>query len=82
MIYTLDWHSYRFLPYERRLALREVQALTGGDPQSIGEGVSVSVRPQERAKLERLTYFRQVRFNSTGVLFRFRASSKRPHPKP
>lgn len=68
MIYTLDWHGYRFLPYERRLALREVQALTGADPQSIGEGVAVSVGPRVQAKLERLTYFRQVRFNGTGVL--------------
>jgi hypothetical protein len=68
MIYTLDWHSYRLLPYERRLALREVQALTGGDPQSLDEGVTVSGGPRAQAKLERLTYFRQVRLNGTGVV--------------
>lgn len=68
MIYTLDWHSYRFLPYERRLALREVQALTGADPESTSESVVVSGGPRVQANLERLTYFRQVRFNGTGAL--------------
>lgn len=68
MIYTLDWHSYRFLPYEKRLALREVQALTGGDPRVLSEGIAVSGGPRVQTKLERLTYFRQVRFNGTGVV--------------
>ncbi len=68
MNYTLDWHSYRYLPYERRLALRELRALTGGDPQSAGEGVVVSGAPKVGSSLERLTYFRRVRFNGTGVL--------------
>lgn len=68
MNYTLDWHSYRFLPYERHLALREVKALTGGDPRTSSDKVIVSGTSAIELNLHRLTYFRQVRFNGTGIL--------------
>lgn len=68
MNYTLDWHSYRFLPYERRLALREVKALTGSDPKPSSEKVIVSGTAAIQLNLERLTYFRQVTFNGAGIL--------------
>lgn len=68
MNFILDWHSYRFLPYERRLALREVKTLTGSEPKLNRDNVTVLGTPTVELNLERLTYFRRVRFNGTGVL--------------
>lgn len=54
------WHSYRYLPYERRLALKEIAALTGMTPQETADGVSISVRSGQSfdKAIKRLTYFK------------------------
>jgi site-specific DNA-methyltransferase (cytosine-N4-specific) len=64
----LDWHSYRLLPYEQELGMREVQALTGGSPVQEGNGVRVASPPREFSILDRLTYFREARLNGTSVI--------------
>jgi len=56
----LVWHGYRYFPYERVLAEREVQALTGDRPTAAPDGLDVSLNGHPTALLARLTYFREV----------------------
>lgn len=52
------WRSYRYLPYERELALRELKALTGGNPEQKSENfVSVSSVGQCETVINSTTYF-------------------------
>lgn len=57
---TLHWHAYRYLPYERDLARREVQAMFAADPHLIRDGLEVDLNGHDVAILQRLTYFREA----------------------
>lgn len=65
---SLHWHTYRFLPYEKALGLKEVQALTGVAPvQSTGR-VILPQNGGEHAALRRLTYFRHACLSGNGMI--------------
>lgn len=54
---ALFFHSYRYFPYEKRLALREVAALLDTQTQIEDDYVSVDVPTDKVPLLRRLTYF-------------------------
>ncbi|MFN7978372.1 MAG: hypothetical protein U0P30_09560 [Vicinamibacterales bacterium] len=65
---VLDWPSYRSLPYERRLAIRELESLLGAKPDMAPDQVRISDASLDEELLSRLTYFHLVRFNGSGRL--------------
>ncbi|WP_291981167.1 hypothetical protein [Luteitalea sp.] len=65
---VLDWPSYRSLPYERRLAIRELESLLGATPVVAPDQVRISNAAPDEELLSRLTYFHLVRFNGSGRL--------------
>lgn len=58
----LVWNGYRYFPYEREFARREVKALMGTPGSDIDGGLLIEVKDADAAysKLRRLTYFRHV----------------------
>lgn len=55
------WHSYKYLPYELRLAERELEALFGISPEAHSGGFAVEVDEQGWQKTaSRVTYFREA----------------------
>lgn len=56
----LSWHSYRYYPYERELALREIRALLS--PAGLAEGTRRIhlERPLNSPLAERLVYFSKI----------------------
>ncbi len=63
----LRWHPYRYYPYERDLAIREVQALL--DPKSFAEVQQglILEKPSKMHSAERLVYFAEVRNGKSGL---------------
>ncbi|NDK54783.1 TRM11 family SAM-dependent methyltransferase [Pontibacter fetidus] len=60
---NLFWHKYKFFPYEKKLAIREIQTLLV--PERIDEypeRVTVTA-PQNRNNLEKLVYFSHTQTN-------------------
>lgn len=55
----LSWHPYRYYPYERQLAMREAQALLGGTPKEITDGIELT-GDFDAAAADRLVYFSQI----------------------
>jgi site-specific DNA-methyltransferase (cytosine-N4-specific) len=55
----LIWHPYRYYPYERVLAMREVRALLGGTLEEIVDGVELTGEFNASAA-DRLVYFSQI----------------------
>lgn len=56
----LKWHDYRYFPYERDMALRELSAVLGVDPTSVDDdGVRLETT-DDPAKATLLTYFASV----------------------
>ena len=53
----LHWHSYRYYPYERDLAVREAEALLKGSSVTHINGRVTLSGPCETAQLRRLVYF-------------------------
>lgn len=56
----LLWHGYRYFPYERAFATREVEGLLGGLPRSVRGGVEVDLDGHPPHAAKRLTYFREA----------------------
>ena len=57
----LKFHSYRYLPYEQRLAELEVKQLLGAAPKQVNGTLQVEVMDSvDPCTLERLTYFRDA----------------------
>lgn len=65
MATTLRWNSYRYFPYERNLAVREVEALCGERPEIGDDAARVSVTLTPKVA-RRLTYFASVE-SSRGI---------------
>ena len=65
---VLDWQSYRFFPYERRLARREVETLLGSVPEPCADGLVVTASKHSERAIDRFTYFRLVRRNGAEPL--------------
>ena len=64
----LKWQAYRYFPYEKRLALREVKTLLGVKPKSMKTGLRARLSKTSSNLLERLTYFREIRLDGTANL--------------
>lgn len=69
----LKWQDYRYFPYEKRLALREVKMLLGAKPKSTKTGLRLTLGSLPPNVLERLTYFREIRLNGTAQSIPFQA---------
>jgi site-specific DNA-methyltransferase (cytosine-N4-specific) len=54
------WHSYKYLPYERTLAHRELATLFGQQPTPWQHGLSVAGAHGWVSRAARTTYFREV----------------------
>ena len=65
--YRIFWHDYRYFPYERSLALREVAQLAGQEPRPFENGVVVAVDACLE-RLKRLTYFKGIQAGSTSTI--------------
>jgi len=61
----LYWHPYKYFPYEKELAVREVQQLTGQTPETTNDVVSLPESAQADT-LRKLAYFSY--FGEEGVL--------------
>jgi site-specific DNA-methyltransferase (cytosine-N4-specific) len=76
----LVWNDYRYLPYERDLAMREAARISTSAPKPIAGGILIQLdRPPDVCR--RLTYFREVLLSDTGTRIesdqaRLEASSK------
>ncbi len=59
MTTTLRWHGYKYMPYEKRLAVLEVERLTKAVPQPVTDGliVEAALKPEIA---RRFTYFAEV----------------------
>lgn len=55
----LSWHAYRYYPYERQLAMREVEALLGVAPRETPEGVELT-GDFDASTADRLVYFSEI----------------------
>lgn len=56
----LLWHDYRYFPYERELARREVQTLLGAKLEETEHGLEVPLKEEHAEQVTRLTYFKGV----------------------
>jgi site-specific DNA-methyltransferase (cytosine-N4-specific) len=56
----LQWNAYRYFPYERELAKREVQSLLGASPEEENGGLRIPKNGFSMKTLDRLTYFRRI----------------------
>ncbi len=54
------WHNYRYFPYERTLARRELIALLGQEPTCRDDGLSIESSNGWENNAYRMTYFREV----------------------
>ena len=55
------WHSYKYLPYERILAERELEALFNSVPVPHSDGFTIEVDRQDWQKIaKRVTYFHEA----------------------
>jgi len=68
VIAKLFWHDYRYFPYERYLARREVQSVLDGKFKEDEFGIVVSVEPKQLARISRLTYFKGIEFDSQIII--------------
>ena len=66
----LQFHPYKYFPYERRLAGLEVRSLLHTEPESNNDTLQVHIPPEvDIASLERLTYFRHAALgNGTSII--------------
>ncbi|MCB0133766.1 MAG: hypothetical protein KDD75_01485, partial [Caldilineaceae bacterium] len=62
----LVWHGYKYFPYERMLAEREVAALFGGEVKAENGHISVFSVPHHGAS--RLTYFKVAESTGTQIV--------------
>lgn len=65
----LLWQKYKYFPYERELARREVKALMGGKPSDEEAGLIVNARSDWKSLAKRTTYFREVFSNGGERIF-------------
>lgn len=54
----LFWHDYRYFPYERDLARREIETILQSTPQESENGFLISLPNEQAEAVHRLTYFK------------------------
>ena len=64
----LHFHKYKYFPYEKRLALREIKAQLGAQPRLIGDFVHVEIDVEKLPLVSRLTYFSKAITDSEQVI--------------
>lgn len=78
---NLIWHGYKYFPYEREFARREVEAISGRPPRLAEHGLEIQFDKIPASRLKRLTYFSEIVFPDGRRLFtdqaRLEASVKR-----
>lgn len=57
---SLIWHGYRYFPYEREFAKREVEAILGHAPREVEHGLEIPLNGAGVSCFKRLTYFSEV----------------------
>src|SRR5206468_2792320 len=62
------WHGYKYFPYERKLAEREVTSLLGQMPTQRPDGLSIACVPQWQPRAYRTTYFSHAVSNDGTVV--------------
>ena len=76
----LHFHKYKYFPYEKRLALREIETQLGAKPRLIDDSVHVEVDVEKLPSVSRLTYFSKAITDSGQVIItdqtRWEASAK------
>ena len=61
----LEWHSYRYYPYEKKFAFREVEALPGFlSYNTTQEGLVVRFAKKNPDTLNKLVYFSKYSFDN------------------
>lgn len=59
----LLWHDYRYFPYERELARREVKTLLGAGAEETEYGLTMPLESEHSEQVRRLTYFKGININ-------------------
>ena len=76
----LHFHKYKYFPYEKRLALREIETQLGAKPRLIDDSVHVEVDVEKLPLVSRLTYFSKAITDSGQIIItdqtRWEASAK------
>ena len=62
------FHKYRYFPYEKRLALREIEAQLGAKPRVVDDSVQVEVDVKKLPLIPQLTYFSKAITDSGQVI--------------
>lgn len=57
----LLWHDYKYFPYERNLAHRELESITGLQAEENALGLSIKANAAQLERMSRLTYFKGIR---------------------
>ena len=77
----LHFHEYRYFPYEKRLALREIETQLGAKPRVVDDSVHVGVAVEKLPLVARLTYFSKAITDSGKIIIpdqtKWEASSNR-----
>ncbi|MCI0711941.1 MAG: site-specific DNA-methyltransferase [Chloroflexi bacterium] len=60
MSIKLYWHNYRYFPYEKHLAEREVKSLTGLVPETFSDGLILREEFISLEKISQTTYFSSI----------------------
>jgi site-specific DNA-methyltransferase (cytosine-N4-specific) len=64
----LLWHGYKYFPYERELARREVQAIIGTKAEEDETGLIVPLKSEHKKHVARLTYFKGIKIGSEVIV--------------
>ena len=64
----LFWHDYRYFPYERDLAKREVEAVSQEEIQESIDGLIIRLPNEKADMLKRLTYFKGIEVSTQIVV--------------
>src|SRR5262245_7182471 len=67
-IIELLWHDYRYFPYERALARREIESIAGAQPKEHCVGLLVGTDQAQVKEMARLTYFKGIRRSSEVIV--------------
>ena len=62
------WNDYKYFPYERELAIREVEILFGTDATRCEEFIEANVRAGWQNPAKQLTYFKEVKVGTESIV--------------
>lgn len=65
---TFSYHPYKYFPYEKRLAVREIELLLGGSIKSANGEIRANIPDENVSFIHRLTYFRKADTKAGNVI--------------